>query len=187
MIVDQILEELLRERKNILQQINIQEQTILSLDAYKRTLVKCLCKDQIAYSFPTDFSFDLHSKITKIDQQFPLLILNKGKTLIAGQSFPINYKCLRHFRKTGQSNEMTWYTTTILKKKDCYFFLIKDDQNNTWRGKDAFTEFTNSFEGKIPFETIQEWLGCGEVKKAVAKPSEKIDIFSLDSFITRQN
>lgn len=167
------MEELLQERKTLLETMEIQEDEIMRLDAYKKTFIKCLCGDELIHSFPTDFKFDENEKISEFnDGPFPLFVLNfgilpPGKDINTG--FPLNFKCLRQFNRpdsmrstadyNGYRATRTWYNTTVLKKKGMYFFVIKDDENNTWRGKDAFSEFSKSFGHDIPFKSMRDWLG----------------------------
>jgi hypothetical protein len=162
------LEEALGERKKLEQRLNNEEHQLMKLDAYKRTFVKCMCHGEISSLPPTDFQFNPKPVPFEVEDEYPLIVLNVGKFFGYYQDnisyIPVNFKCLRKFKKIDNNEDFTWYTTTVLKKNDSYYFVIKDDENNCWSGVDAFFEFSKRFDFQFPFKSIIEWLGLHNQK-----------------------
>ncbi|KAM0681649.1 hypothetical protein GINT2_000163 [Glugoides intestinalis] len=178
------LEELLSERNVLLNKLNRQEEKLDELDAYKRTIIKSLTVEDLFLGLPSNFENQANFSILQVDDQYPLFILNPGNLQYLKQDqnntediVPVNFKALRWFKKTKASKrtgEGTWYTSTIHKKDDKYYFIIKDDENNTWKGQNAFYEFSKCFEHAIPFKNVDEWIGLNkEAVKLLIKTSQK--------------
>lgn len=192
MSTDEHFEKLLKERQATSDKLIEFEEKIMSLDAYKKTLVKCLCPDDLAFSFPLELEHSDQDKIICKNEEFPLFIINSGvfpSSKSTHNAIPANFKCLRKFKKIGFTNRYTWYTTTVLKKKNGYIFIIQDDENNTWEGQNAFLEFSASFNNEIPFKTIHEWLGF-EYEEPTKKPNslnQKNNDSTLDTFFSKKD
>lgn len=163
------LDELLMERKKLMDLLNKKEDVLGVLDAYKRTLVKALVKNESFFDLASDFRNDENFEIVRIEDEYPFFILNLGTLENLKQSeestrdtVPVNFRVLRQFNKTDSKDsagELTWYTSTILKKDDKYYFRIKDDENKIWKGPNAFYDFCKAFNHPIPFKNIEEWFG----------------------------
>lgn len=179
MSLDSELEELLQAKKDMEDRIEQQEQQLSMLDAHKRTLVKALVTQRVATDFPVPIEYTKDSRIVEIADTYPFYIFNIGRVVLLGPGggcplMPLHYKVLRKFAKTGlckTASDTVFYTTTVLSKNGRYVFLIKDDENNTWRGPDAFREFSSSFPDPIPFKNIVEWLGlnCKPVQEMIRR------------------
>lgn len=166
MSLDCELEELLGSMKEMEDRMEQQETRLHVLDAHKKTLIKALVTQRVSSHFPVHIEYNKDSQIIEVADRYPFYIFNLGKIcsheLDNGAAVPLYYKVLRRFAKTSfskGSSETVFYTTTVLSKSGGYVFLIKDDENNTWRGPNAFAEFSRSFDEPIPFRTVVEWLG----------------------------
>lgn len=184
-------EQLLVERNELLNKLNRQEDRLAEVDAYKRTIIKALTDEDLFLGLPSNFENQPNFSILQVDDQYPLFILNPGNLQYLKQAendtkdvVPVNFKALRWFKKTNASKrtgEGAWYTSTIHKKDDKYYFVIKDDENNTWKGQNAFYEFSKCFEHPIPFRTIDEWIGFNKeavrllIKSAYTEHQQECD------------
>lgn len=189
---DLSLEELLKERQSICDKLTEQENTLMSLDAYKKTLIKCLCGSDFVICFPSELERNNQKSLVNVKEEYPLVIVNYGllpasKTI--NSAIPNNFRSLRKFKRLGSENQFTWYTSTVYKKKNGYLYVIQDDENNTWQGIDAFADFSKSFNNKLPFRNVHEWLGlCSdEVKKHYNSVTIKPEGTSLDFFFQKSS
>ena len=187
---DKNFEKLLSERISIADKLSQQEETILSLDSYKKTFIKCLCGNNLIYTFPSELESNNQRKVMRINDRYPLIVLNFGFLPYSkniNTSLPNYFRSLRKFIKVGAEDNYTWYTSTAIRKKNGYFFIIQDDENNKWQGNDAFNEFSSCFDNPIPFKNVHEWLGFGyeEVRRNYSTEALKQENHSLDSFFTK--
>jgi len=158
------LEEALHEKQQLHDKIRSQEEVLMRLDALKRTFVKAMVKDDLYLGLPMSNYTKSSAEVIRVRDEYPLFILNVGEivNLQANCIIPINFRVLRWFMKSRLSKragEYTWYTTTVLNKHDEVYLHIQDDENNTWRGADAFAKLHRSFDGEIPFTSAAQWLG----------------------------
>lgn len=164
--LDPELEKLLLAKKKLEDTIEQQELRLNELDAHKRTLVKALITQRVVTHFPLSIEYSGDSQIIEVADTYPFYIFNIGEVVLGpdvdGLVVPFHYKILRRFTKTSLCrtvSDTVFYTTTVQSKSGSYSLLIKDDENNTWRGPRAFAEFSGSFPDPIPFKSIGEWLG----------------------------
>lgn len=158
------LEQALEQRKEIRAKIAKQETLLMELDALKRTFVKAMVKDHLFMGLPMSNYSNCGSSVIQVADQWPFLILNVGEVISLSSRVivPINYRVLRRYKKSKvnkRSGDDTWYTTTVLSKNDEIYLVIRDDENNVWKGPDAFTQLFRSFEGGMAFTTALQWLG----------------------------
>lgn len=164
------LEELLHQREELLNRVEEQEAFLMELDAYKRTFVKTLVKEDLYVGFPQpNYKQAADFEVVKIEDEHPLFILNIGEMQSAKRDIipqkyavPINFRTLRYYKKSKinkKAGSHTWYTTTVLSKDGETYFVIKDSENNTWRGRDIFHQFCQSLDCTSSFNSIEEWLG----------------------------
>lgn len=168
--MDKELEEGLATRQRLEEKLKQLKLRLTELNAHKNTLIMALTNNETTLDFPSYIEYNSHPKLIKIDDALPFYIFNLGKptgTPFSGldskdTSYPINYKILRKYKKSilsKSSSDEVFYTTTILKKNENFTVLIKDDENNIWKGQEAFNDFAKSFSEPIIFKNMTEWLG----------------------------
>lgn len=162
------IEEVIQKRYVLENKIKEQKKILGELDALKRTFVKSMVKEELYMGLPlSTYKQDKNFEIIKINDKYPFIVLNMGEwcgfkhQTTSELSPPINYKILRYFNKcriNKKDGENTWYTTTVLNKNEELYYIIKDDENNVWRGPNAFSNFSQLFDS-FPFSDIKQWLG----------------------------
>lgn len=164
------LEELLNQRTKLLDKIKKQEDFLMELDALKRTLVKTLVRNDLYMGLPlSNYTPIQNFEPVSIQDEHPLFILNPGivpdtasGTVSTHLPIPINLRILRCYKKSKLSKatrNTTWYTTTVIKKDGHLYFVIRDDENNIWKGHDIFHQFCQAFDSLDPFVNIEQWMG----------------------------
>ncbi|ELA42731.1 uncharacterized protein VICG_00046 [Vittaforma corneae ATCC 50505] len=164
------LEELLHQRTELLSKIKEQDAFLMELNAFKRTFVKALVKEDLYVGLPlSNYEQTTNFEAVRIEDEYPLYILNIGEVHNIKQSVipqkytvPVNFRALRYYKKSKinkKTRDFTWYTTTILNKNEEAYFIIRDDENNSWKGCDIFDQFCQSFDHRLAFNSIEEWLG----------------------------
>lgn len=163
---ESIIEKLLKEKKDLSDVVKKQKESIQRLYAYRRTFIKSLVNAELSVELPVKFEQKQDFEVLRIENGLFLLgVGNSGRKDADG--IPESFKVLRYFKKTinnPRANENTWYTTTVLNKNGQRYFIIKDDENNSWRGYDAFHSFVNSFAFRLPFNSVDEWIGLNNPK-----------------------
>lgn len=166
---DKRIEELLNTHMELEQKVNSQNRKILELEAHKRALIAAMANNESSKHYPNYIEKVTTIKLIQIESDKNLFIYNKAQIVRQDSAnnnnnkvIPNNYMAVRRFMKSKMSDSLktdVFYTTTAFMSNNIPSYVIKDDENNIWKGRDVFSSFSNSFEMPIPFESLEQWCG----------------------------
>lgn len=180
--IDRLLEEKILALEELHKKIKMLKEKSNSLSAHKYTLVSMLRERKISAHYPIYPSISNGSikYPIKVEGDHPFFILNIGsskldsKAFFPSHSYLTNYKIMRPYKRNIKSNlqrDVILYSTTVFINNGFPFYMIQDEENNVWKGPNAFEEFSKYFSCELPFKNIEEWLGLDNeaVKKLLDK------------------
>ena len=150
-----------------------QTDLLAKLKAHMKTMVTALAGHTVSMTHPVPLDYSPAGGPIVIDCRYPIYILNIGVT--RGDQAMSGYKVMRKFWRHIESKserEEIMYTTIVLGGIGQRYYIIRDDDNNMWKGANAFDMFRRSFSVHIPFTSIDDWLGLGypEIRRYFSYP-----------------
>lgn len=195
------IENALKNRKEIENMLEQQQCKVMHLEAHKKTIAFALAGPRSFNDYPIAMRYRPAYEPVEVEDDYPFYILNIGyitnlfnKSSYNGIIYPWDYKVARRFTVHGQSKSKRReiiYTSSILYRSGEKYYLIRDDENNVWRGQDAFQQFQRAFCFPLPFADIEDWLGLGHpvvldlIKLLIVEDKTKTGTGTLDSFLIK--
>lgn len=175
------------------------------VDSHLKTLISALSSPDCPMHTPSQISLDATFEPVFVKDKKPFYLMNIGtlpsknqlQFYISGVVYPVNYKILRKFKKNLFSKSIqneVFYTTTVSQRGESKYYKITDDEGNSWTDLNAFSEFSNSFNGAFLFQSMEEWLGLEnqDIQKRIALLNGYEDLMKhaksggvLESYFTR--
>lgn len=198
------IENLLKNRIEIEATLKTQHTKISQLNAHKMTLTTALTAHTLSNDYPVVMKYSLDTNPIEVEGKYPFYVLNLGFICESSASgsdggimYPCDYKVIRVFsthRRSNSSRREILYTSSIISKGGERYYLIRDDENNMCKGKNAFELFKGWFDFELPFESIEEWLGLTHptVLEHITQPSlkrksnENYKAGTLDGYFNRE-
>ena len=168
------VEEALEENKALLEVRRKQREQLRGLEAHRKTLVWALAGHRTSYAAPAPLPLGPGAAPLAVPDKYPFYVLSFGdfspRGELASALIPHGYKVVRRFPRHLASSSPypeIFYTTVLLNKSDNMYLIIKDDENNIWKGFAAFEHFRQAFGVVLPVRTAVEWLGLDrpQIKK----------------------
>lgn len=171
------IKKLLEEKRTDELVIKGQEKKLTTLRTHKKTLVSMLVEKQPSWHYPLSISNLGNTLVTTGHDFSAFYLLNVGNapngiypSHFGELQCPVNYKLLRRFirHRTSRSvHSEILYLSLIIERNNRKYYVIKDDENNVWKGENIMPGFTASFDIQLPFNTVEEWfaLHTAEVGK----------------------
>lgn len=172
--LDLKIADALKRRAAAKKRIHDHRNRLAELEAHKNTLISILTGCPPSKAFPIPMKHTSPGPLLITDESFPLVVLSLGildessvRNSPDGIAYPSGYKILRRFAAhlaSRASRREIFYTSIILSRGDTRFYIIRDDENNIWKGVDIFESFRQSFSFLIPFRNIEDWFGLTDAK-----------------------
>lgn len=158
------LEDVLSEHMKLESTIKQQNTKLLELEAHKRTLIQAIINNVPSSHYPF-YHLNKLKELIEIEDKYKFHIYSIGDTVETNSNdnviAPSNYMILRKYVKNKLckfDSKKIFYLSTLYYKNQEWFFEIRDEENNVWKGENAFEIFKSSFD-RFDFKDMHDWFG----------------------------